>query len=253
MFPARRAPGSTSPFGIRRLSMRRTRRSGDCRSAGRPPRTAGTSRGSASAPTTSGSPIPNTSASSDRGRTATDGPQGVRGWNGLRPSGPHRRLTGGEPPENGVWESQAVRAVAVAKAVAWEREREVPRALIEYPSVGTVREVQLTTRKKAAYRRRAGCSRDRRPTVARRRRSVLRLRLPGSVRDRAAVVSVAAGVSRRGRTRSDASESADYGEKEVPHSEQVNRNRPSSVISVACVRSSPHSRHSISDSIWSQS
>lgn len=59
----------------------------------------------------------------------------------------------GEPPENGVWESQAVRAVAVAKAVAWEREREVPRALIEYPSVGTVREVQLTTRKKAAYRR----------------------------------------------------------------------------------------------------
>jgi CRISPR-associated exonuclease Cas4 len=59
----------------------------------------------------------------------------------------------GEPPENGVWESQAVRAVAVAKAVAWERERGVPRALVEYPSVGTVREVRLTTRKKAAYRR----------------------------------------------------------------------------------------------------
>lgn len=59
----------------------------------------------------------------------------------------------GEPPENGVWESQAVRAVAVAKAVAWEREREVPRALVEYPSVGAVREVRLTTRKKAAYRR----------------------------------------------------------------------------------------------------
>jgi len=45
------------------------------------------------------------------------------------------------------------RAVAVAKAVAWEHEREVPRALVEYPSVGTVREVRLTTRKKAAYRR----------------------------------------------------------------------------------------------------
>jgi CRISPR-associated exonuclease Cas4 len=59
----------------------------------------------------------------------------------------------GEPPENGVWEPQSVRAVAVAKAVAWEREREVPRALVEYPSVGTVREVRLTTRKKAAYRR----------------------------------------------------------------------------------------------------
>jgi len=59
----------------------------------------------------------------------------------------------GEPPENGVWEPQSVRAVAVAKAVAWEREREVPRALVEYPSVGAVREVRLTTRKRAAYRR----------------------------------------------------------------------------------------------------
>ena len=62
-------------------------------------------------------------------------------------------VSSGEPPENGVWEPQAVRAVAVAKAVAWEREREVPRALVEYPSVGTVREVRLMTRKKAAYRR----------------------------------------------------------------------------------------------------
>ncbi len=59
----------------------------------------------------------------------------------------------GEPPENGVWEPQSVRAVAVAKAVAWEREREVPRALVEYPSVGAVREVRITTRKRAAYRR----------------------------------------------------------------------------------------------------
>ncbi|OYR42576.1 hypothetical protein [Halorubrum sp. Hd13] len=59
----------------------------------------------------------------------------------------------GEPPENGVWEPQSVRAVAVAKAVAWEREREVPRALVEYPTVGAVREVRLTTRRKAAYRR----------------------------------------------------------------------------------------------------
>ena len=59
----------------------------------------------------------------------------------------------GEPPANGVWEPQAVRAVGVAKAVAWERGREVPRALVEYPSVGAVREVRLTTRKKAAYRR----------------------------------------------------------------------------------------------------
>ena len=62
-------------------------------------------------------------------------------------------VSSGEPPENGVWEPQAVRAVALAKALAWEREREVSRALVEYPAVGAVREVRLTTRKKAAYRR----------------------------------------------------------------------------------------------------
>lgn len=62
-------------------------------------------------------------------------------------------VSSGEPPKNGVWEPQAVRAVALAKALAWEREREVPRALVEYPAVGVVREVRLTTRKRAAYRR----------------------------------------------------------------------------------------------------
>ncbi|VTT87027.1 hypothetical protein DM2_3065 [Halorubrum sp. DM2] len=62
-------------------------------------------------------------------------------------------VSSGEPPETGVWEPQAVRAVGIAKALAWEREREVPRALVEYPAVGVVREVRLTTRKKAAYRR----------------------------------------------------------------------------------------------------
>jgi CRISPR-associated exonuclease Cas4 len=61
-------------------------------------------------------------------------------------------VSSGEPPENGVWEPQAVRAVGLAKALAWEREREVDRALVEYPAVGVVREVRLTTRKKAAYR-----------------------------------------------------------------------------------------------------
>lgn len=61
-------------------------------------------------------------------------------------------VSSGEPPENGVWEPQAVRAVGIAKALAWEREREIPRALVEYPAVGVVREVRLTTRKKAAYR-----------------------------------------------------------------------------------------------------
>nr|WP_264475061.1 Dna2/Cas4 domain-containing protein [Salinirubrum litoreum] len=58
----------------------------------------------------------------------------------------------GEPPENGVWTRQTVRAVGLAKALAWEEKREIPRALVEYPAHGVVREVRLTTRKKAAYR-----------------------------------------------------------------------------------------------------
>ncbi|KAB1197471.1 MULTISPECIES: Dna2/Cas4 domain-containing protein [Haloferax] len=59
----------------------------------------------------------------------------------------------GMPPERGVWEPQRVRAVALAKALAWEREREVPTAYVEYPAHGVVRTVRLTTRNKAAYRR----------------------------------------------------------------------------------------------------
>jgi CRISPR-associated exonuclease Cas4 len=59
----------------------------------------------------------------------------------------------GTPPEQGVWEPQSVRAVAAAKALAWEREREIPRAFVEYPTHATVRTVRLTVRKTAAYRR----------------------------------------------------------------------------------------------------
>ncbi|MFD1598090.1 CRISPR-associated protein Cas4 [Halobellus rarus] len=59
----------------------------------------------------------------------------------------------GDPPPQGVWEPQRVRAVAVAKALAWERERGVPRALVEYPAHGVVRTVRLTTRNRGAYRR----------------------------------------------------------------------------------------------------
>ncbi|WP_248895663.1 CRISPR-associated protein Cas4 [Haloplanus halobius] len=59
----------------------------------------------------------------------------------------------GRPPDQGVWEPQRVRAVAMAKALAWEREREIPSALIEYPAHGVVRRVDLTTRNKAIYRR----------------------------------------------------------------------------------------------------
>ena len=40
----------------------------------------------------------------------------------------------------------------MAKALAWERGREIPSALVEYPAHGVVRAVRLTTRNKAAYR-----------------------------------------------------------------------------------------------------
>ncbi|MFA9515770.1 hypothetical protein ACERIT_00880 [Halopenitus sp. H-Gu1] len=59
----------------------------------------------------------------------------------------------GTPPETGIWEPQTVRAVAAAKALAWERQRKIPRALVEYPAVGIVREATLTVRTVATYRR----------------------------------------------------------------------------------------------------
>ncbi|WP_336360386.1 CRISPR-associated protein Cas4 [Haladaptatus sp. ZSTT2] len=59
----------------------------------------------------------------------------------------------GSPPPNGVWHPQTVHAVAAAKALSWERETPVERAFVEYPTHGIVREVCLTTRKKATYRR----------------------------------------------------------------------------------------------------
>ena len=62
-------------------------------------------------------------------------------------------VSSGTPPETGVWEPQRVRAVAAAKALSWERERRIERALVEYPTNAAVREVRLTTRNKAAYRR----------------------------------------------------------------------------------------------------
>lgn len=62
-------------------------------------------------------------------------------------------VSAGEPPEQGVWEPQSVRAVAAAKALSYERERPVERAFYEYPAHGTIREVRLTTHRKAAYRR----------------------------------------------------------------------------------------------------
>ncbi len=59
----------------------------------------------------------------------------------------------GRPPDRGVWEPQSVRATAAAKALAWERETPVERAVVEYPAHGVLRRVRLTTGRKAAYRR----------------------------------------------------------------------------------------------------
>jgi CRISPR-associated exonuclease Cas4 len=59
----------------------------------------------------------------------------------------------GEPPDRGVWEPQRVRAVAAAKALAWECGRAVDAALVEYPAYGVVRRVRLTTHNRAIYRR----------------------------------------------------------------------------------------------------
>lgn len=58
----------------------------------------------------------------------------------------------GEPPEQGVWEPQSVRLMAAAKALSWERETAVERAIAEYPAYGVVREVEVTGRRVAAYR-----------------------------------------------------------------------------------------------------
>lgn len=62
-------------------------------------------------------------------------------------------ISAGSPPENGVWHPQTVHAVAAAKALAFERETAVERAFVEYPTHGIIRDVELTTRRKAAYRR----------------------------------------------------------------------------------------------------
>ncbi|GAB3691155.1 hypothetical protein GCM10028857_28230 [Salinarchaeum chitinilyticum] len=58
----------------------------------------------------------------------------------------------GEPPDAGVWEPHSVQAVAAAKSLAWERQRPVESAVVEYPAHGAIREIELTTRRKAAYR-----------------------------------------------------------------------------------------------------
>lgn len=45
-----------------------------------------------------------------------------------------------------------LRAIALAKALSWEHEVAVETAFVKYPTHGIVREIALTTRRKAAYR-----------------------------------------------------------------------------------------------------
>jgi CRISPR-associated exonuclease Cas4 len=59
----------------------------------------------------------------------------------------------GDPPPEGVWQPATVRLVAAAKALSRERETPVERAFAEFPTHGVVREIRLTTRRKALYRR----------------------------------------------------------------------------------------------------
>jgi CRISPR-associated exonuclease Cas4 len=59
----------------------------------------------------------------------------------------------GEPPPEGVWQPQSVRAVGAAKALAWREQEPVEQAYVEYPRHGHVRQVRLTVRRTAEYRR----------------------------------------------------------------------------------------------------
>lgn len=59
----------------------------------------------------------------------------------------------GKPPPQGAWKPHRVRAVAAAKALAWERQAPVSRAYLEYPAHGVVRRVPLDGRRRAEYRR----------------------------------------------------------------------------------------------------
>lgn len=62
-------------------------------------------------------------------------------------------VAGGAPPTDGVWPGHAVRAVGATLAVAWERDRSVDRAFVEYPRHGVIRAVRPTARRRARFRR----------------------------------------------------------------------------------------------------
>lgn len=58
----------------------------------------------------------------------------------------------GRPPDRGVWHPQSVRLVAVARALASQRDASVDRVYAEYPAHGVVRAVDVTRRRLGAYR-----------------------------------------------------------------------------------------------------
>ena len=62
-------------------------------------------------------------------------------------------VSAGVAPDDGAWEPDTVRAVAAAKALSWEHETPVEQAIVEYPACGVVRPIDVTTRRKATYRR----------------------------------------------------------------------------------------------------
>lgn len=62
-------------------------------------------------------------------------------------------VSAGTPPARGAWKSHRVRAVATAKALAWERREGVERAYVEYPAHGVVRRIPIDGRRRAEYRR----------------------------------------------------------------------------------------------------
>ena len=58
----------------------------------------------------------------------------------------------GQPPEQGIWEPQAVHLTAAALALSWERQTSVETAFVEYPAYGIIREIDITARRRAQYR-----------------------------------------------------------------------------------------------------
>ncbi|MFC5971723.1 hypothetical protein ACFPYI_10300 [Halomarina salina] len=62
-------------------------------------------------------------------------------------------VVAGEPPDEGVWEPHTVRAVALARALEWDRQASVERTYVEYAAHGVIRELELTARRTGAFRR----------------------------------------------------------------------------------------------------